>query len=270
MLFSATFKKKVERLAREALTDAVRIVHGEVGEANEDVAQEVHIVRDQLAKFPWLMHRLVDFCACECARCSCRPPISPAGKVLIFVTRKDDADHLAQQLRTKDMQPLLLHGDMFQHDRNEVIQSFRKDAAHKILVATDVAGVFVSGVSVLRVQHAVWTSPKYALLLTMTPRVTLTHTCIGSAELAEQVSGACAHAHTHTRARAGTRGFAFTLLTDKDKEFAGHLVQCLEHAGQLVANNLIDLAMQVWELLHSFIITPINSLSGFHERVALS
>ena len=66
MLFSATFKKKVERLAREALTDAIRIVHGEVGEANEDVSQEVHIVRDQQAKFGWLMHRLVNFCTSKC------------------------------------------------------------------------------------------------------------------------------------------------------------------------------------------------------------
>ena len=31
-LFSATFKKKVEHLARDALQDAVRIVQGEVGE----------------------------------------------------------------------------------------------------------------------------------------------------------------------------------------------------------------------------------------------
>lgn len=77
----------------------------------------------------------------------------------------------------------------------------------------------------------------------MTPRVTLTRTCIASVEPAEQVSS---DARAHTRAPiVGTRGFAFTLLTDKDKEFAGHLVQCLEHAGQLVANNLIDLAMQV-------------------------
>lgn len=32
LMFSATFKNKVEKLAREALTDPVRIVQGEVGE----------------------------------------------------------------------------------------------------------------------------------------------------------------------------------------------------------------------------------------------
>jgi ATP-dependent RNA helicase DDX42 len=32
LLFSATFKKKVEKLAREILNDPVRIIQGELGE----------------------------------------------------------------------------------------------------------------------------------------------------------------------------------------------------------------------------------------------
>ena len=39
LLFSATFKRKVERLARDVLTDPVRVVQGELGEANQDVTQ---------------------------------------------------------------------------------------------------------------------------------------------------------------------------------------------------------------------------------------
>ena len=39
MLFSATFKKKIERLARDSLVDPVKIVQGSVGEASEDVEQ---------------------------------------------------------------------------------------------------------------------------------------------------------------------------------------------------------------------------------------
>ena len=35
LLFSATFKKKVEKLARDILTDPVRIVQGEVGEVSD-------------------------------------------------------------------------------------------------------------------------------------------------------------------------------------------------------------------------------------------
>lgn len=43
LLFSATFKKKVERLARDVLTDPVRVVQGELGEANQDVTQVPHL-----------------------------------------------------------------------------------------------------------------------------------------------------------------------------------------------------------------------------------
>jgi ATP-dependent RNA helicase DDX42 len=39
LLFSATFKKKVEKLAREILTDPIRIIQGELGEANENITQ---------------------------------------------------------------------------------------------------------------------------------------------------------------------------------------------------------------------------------------
>lgn len=45
--------------------------------------------------------------------------------------------------------------------------------------------------------------------------------------------------------RAGEKGTAYTLVTEKDKEFAGHLVRNLEGAGQTVPNELLDLAMKV-------------------------
>ena len=38
-LFSATFKKRIERLARDCLSDPVKIVQGSVGEASADVKQ---------------------------------------------------------------------------------------------------------------------------------------------------------------------------------------------------------------------------------------
>ena len=39
LLFSATFRKKIERLCRDVLTDPVRIVIGDLGEANTDITQ---------------------------------------------------------------------------------------------------------------------------------------------------------------------------------------------------------------------------------------
>lgn len=45
--------------------------------------------------------------------------------------------------------------------------------------------------------------------------------------------------------RAGEKGTAFTLVTPKDYEFAGHLVRSLEGVGQDVPKSLLDLALQV-------------------------
>ena len=41
--------------------------------------------------------------------------------------------------------------------------------------------------------------------------------------------------------RAGVKGTAYTFVTDKDKEFAGHIVRNLEAANQDVSKELMDL-----------------------------
>lgn len=41
LLFSATFPRRVEKLARDALRDPLRIQHGDAGEASADVQQSV-------------------------------------------------------------------------------------------------------------------------------------------------------------------------------------------------------------------------------------
>ncbi len=54
------------------------------------------------------------------------------------MTKKQNSEELANNLRLKDYPIVLLHGDMQQSERNETISSFRKDVP--IMVATDVAG----------------------------------------------------------------------------------------------------------------------------------
>lgn len=60
LLFSATFKKRIEKLARDVLTDPVRVVQGDIGEANEDVQQIVKLMPPGGAKFEWLINCLVE------------------------------------------------------------------------------------------------------------------------------------------------------------------------------------------------------------------
>lgn len=53
--------------------------------------------------------------------------------------------------------------------------------------------------------------------------------------------------HTHRigrTGRAGMQGTAYTLLTERDKEFAGHIVRNLEAAHQEVPQDVLDLALQ--------------------------
>jgi ATP-dependent RNA helicase DDX42 len=50
-----------------------------------------------------------------------------------------NAEEVAGQLRCKEIEVLLLHGDMDQVERNRVITAFKKRETD-ILIATDVAG----------------------------------------------------------------------------------------------------------------------------------
>ncbi len=61
MLFSATFRKKVERLCRDMLADPVRVVIGDVGEANTDITQFVHLMKELKDKWTWLVKHIVEF-----------------------------------------------------------------------------------------------------------------------------------------------------------------------------------------------------------------
>lgn len=124
MLFSATFKKRIEKLARDILTDPIRIVQGDIGEANQDITQHAIIFEKQEQKWNWLLKKLVEFLS--------------EGSVLIFATKKLDAEKLAADIKLKEFECLLLHGDIEQAERNKVITAFKKRECD-ILVATDVA-----------------------------------------------------------------------------------------------------------------------------------
>ncbi|XP_026205733.1 ATP-dependent RNA helicase DDX42 isoform X1 [Anabas testudineus] len=124
LLFSATFRKKIERLARDILVDPIRVVQGDIGEANEDVTQVVELLPSGTDKWGWLTRRLVEF--------------TSSGSVLIFVTKKANSEELATNLTQEGYSLGLLHGDMDQSERNKVISDFKKKNL-PVLVATDVA-----------------------------------------------------------------------------------------------------------------------------------
>ncbi|XP_073539197.1 ATP-dependent RNA helicase DDX42 [Phyllobates terribilis] len=200
LLFSATFRKKIEKLARDILIDPIRVVQGDIGEANEDITQVVEILTSGPDKWNWLTRRLVEF--------------TSTGSVILFVTKKANAEELANNLRVEDHPLGLLHGDMDQSERNKVITDFKKKNI-PILVATDVAA---RGLDIPSIKTVI------------------------NYDVARDID-----THTHRigrTGRAGEKGVAYTLLTTKDSNFAGDLVRNLEGANQYVSKDLLDLAMQ--------------------------
>ncbi|CAH1105818.1 unnamed protein product [Psylliodes chrysocephalus] len=200
LLFSATFRKRIEKLAKDALTNPVKISQGTTGQANEDVTQHALLLPTQEAKREWLFGKLVELLS--------------AGSVLVFVTKKLDAELVFRDIIMKEFECLLLHGDMEQAERNKVIMSFKKNEC-PLLVATDVAA---RGLDIPHVRTVV------------------------NYDIARDID-----THTHRigrTGRAGTQGTAYTLLTPKDKEFVGHIVKNLEAAHQEVPQDVLDLALQ--------------------------
>uniref|UniRef100_A0A1I8GU29 RNA helicase n=1 Tax=Macrostomum lignano TaxID=282301 RepID=A0A1I8GU29_9PLAT len=198
LLFSATFKRRVERLVRDILTDPIRICQGELGEANQDVRQFVEIFRQPEDKWIWMQRHLAGFCS--------------QGQTLVFVTRKANSEDVAKRISGAGFSCRLLHGDMHQSERNDTIAAYKR-GEFQVLVATDVAS---RGLDIPAIRTVI------------------------NYESARDID-----THTHRvgrTGRAGHKGMAYTLLLDKEKDFAGHLVRNLEGVGQEAPPRLLALA----------------------------
>ncbi|XP_054816181.1 DEAD-box ATP-dependent RNA helicase 24 [Prosopis cineraria] len=124
LLFSATMPRKVEKLAREILSDPVRVTVGEVGMANEDITQVVQVISSDTEKLPWLLEKLSG--------------MIDEGDVLIFASKKAAVDEIESQLAQRGFKAAALHGDKDQASRMDILQKFKSGVYH-VLIATDVA-----------------------------------------------------------------------------------------------------------------------------------
>jgi ATP-dependent RNA helicase DDX46/PRP5 len=125
-LFSATFPKAVESLARKSLKFPVEVMVGGRSVASDSVTQYAEVVEDN-EKFLRLLQLLGE-------------QVEGAKKVIVFVDTQVRADNLFEQLLRNGYPSLSLHGGKEQEDRDSTLSDFKRKDGPNVLVATGVAG----------------------------------------------------------------------------------------------------------------------------------
>lgn len=126
VLFSATFPRQMEALARKILRRPLEITVGGRSIVAPEIEQIVE-VRAEETKFNRLLELL--------GRLS---NDDSDARTLIFVERQDSADKLLQELLKKNYACMSLHGGMEQVDRDQAITDF-KSGIIPVVIATSVA-----------------------------------------------------------------------------------------------------------------------------------
>ncbi len=131
MLFSATFPKKIEHLARQAMKEPRRVAIG-ISAPAETVSHTLYPVPQHLKRS--LLLKLLGQ--------------TPTDSVLIFTRTKHRAKRLAQQIANGGYKVTSLHGNRTQGQRRQAMKGFKK-GQYQIMVATDIAsrGLDVDGIS---------------------------------------------------------------------------------------------------------------------------
>ncbi|KAF8993800.1 ATP-dependent RNA helicase ded-1 [Cyathus striatus] len=138
LMFSATFPRDIQMLARDFLKDYVFLSVGRVGSTSENITQKIEYVEDNDKRSV-----LLDILASQ--------PKEEIGLTLVFVETKRMADMLSDFLMSHHIPATSIHGDRTQREREMALQTFRTGRT-PILVATAVAA---RGLDIPNVTHVV-------------------------------------------------------------------------------------------------------------------
>lgn len=122
VMFSATFPKQIEALAKKVLTKPLEIVIGQRGRSAKNIEQHVEIIQKDKSFI-----RLLELLDKYNGICT-----------IIFVDSQDEGIELWKQLFKKGFNPVLLHGGMDQEDRMDSIDKFKKGISN-ILISTSIS-----------------------------------------------------------------------------------------------------------------------------------
>ncbi len=123
VMFSATFPRQMEALARKILQKPIEVQVGGRSVVCKEVEQSVVII-DEHQKFFKLLELLGIY--------------QEKGSILVFVEKQESADILIRDLMKVSYSCMALHGGMDQSDRDSTIADF-KNGVVRLLVATSVA-----------------------------------------------------------------------------------------------------------------------------------
>ncbi|WP_341824101.1 DEAD/DEAH box helicase [Wolbachia endosymbiont (group A) of Udea olivalis] len=170
LMFSATLAGDIVKLAEKYLNRPERISVDSEVTTSVKIKQEI-VYASESEKYEKLVTQL-------CQR---------EGSIIIFVKTKRGADQLANRLHKDDYSALAIHGDLRQHKRERVINSFRH-GRNQIMVATDVAS---RGLDIPHIQHVInYDAPQ------------------SQADYIHRIG---------RTARAGAEGYALSFVTPQDK-----------------------------------------------------
>ncbi|KIV79327.1 hypothetical protein PV11_06893 [Exophiala sideris] len=194
VLFSATFPRAMEALARKTLAKPVEIVVGGRSVVAPEITQVVE-VREDSTKFMRLLELLGKLYEEE---------KNEDDRALIFVDRQESADSLLRDLMKKGYPCMSIHGGKDQIDRDSTIEDFKAGIV-PILIATSVAA---RGLDVKQLKLVVnYDAPNH---------------------LEDYV-----HRAGRT-GRAGNTGTAVTFLTEEQDRYAVDIAKALRQSGQPV------------------------------------
>ncbi|KAM6955796.1 DEAD-box helicase 3 X-linked a isoform 4-T4 [Lycodopsis pacificus] len=152
MMFSATFPKEIQILARDFLEDYIFLAVGRVGSTSENITQKVVWV-EETDKRSFLLDLLNATVIPSDVPESVPDPDKPVKEslTLVFVETKKGADALEDFLYHEGYSCTSIHGDRSQRDREEALNQFRSGRC-PILVATAVAA---RGLDISNVKHVI-------------------------------------------------------------------------------------------------------------------
>ncbi|XP_024141753.1 DEAD-box helicase 3 X-linked a isoform X4 [Oryzias melastigma] len=153
MMFSATFPKEIQILARDFLEDYIFLAVGRVGSTSENITQKVVWV-EETDKRSFLLDLLNATVIPSEVQENITETPEKMGKdslTLVFVETKKGADALEDFLYREGYACTSIHGDRSQRDREEALHQFRSGRC-PILVATAVAA---RGLDISNVKHVI-------------------------------------------------------------------------------------------------------------------